>query len=202
MRRVVGAAVAVMLMVGIGGAQAQQSFSEVDPSKVFPNASGVAPPQQYGFTEKLGPLTFYSDRPTFQAAHPGLPLEDFTGTATSNGDIVACSPPLDSSTNDACFTTGSVIAGFALDVTIDGGGGQYVVLNNALGMPCVGVGPNSFADEADWDFSPAVDSDVERKGGITRIEVREAVDGTGDIFCDLEFGDPPVPVQLQSVDVE
>ncbi|MCZ6727626.1 MAG: hypothetical protein O7A98_09790, partial [Acidobacteria bacterium] len=39
-------------------------------------------------------------------------------------------------------------------------------------------------------------------GGITGIEVREGVDGTGDLFCDLEFGDPPVPVALQSIDIE
>ena len=188
-------------------------------------------------------VTFYTDRPTFQAAHPGLPLEDFTGGNTIPGEILSCTPPLNSATNDACFPTNGVISGFDLDVNIDTGGGLYVVLNNAVGMPCVGVGPNSFADDGEFNFSPArraagfdlytplgggepytvnvfgpggllgstattgggvvgtfVGADTADPGGIIRIELVEGVDGTGDIFCDLEFGEDPIPVELVSFD--
>lgn len=231
-------ALTILVTAGAGLAAAQDKFT--DPGLVPTGPFPVKP-----LRTVQGTLTFFADRASFQVAHPGLPAEDFTGTSVPGGGVVACPPPLNDATNDACFSAGSVIAGFDLGVTIDGGGGQYVVLNNAVGMPCVGVGPNSFADETDWDFSPAVRAvavdlytplgggetlnfeifgpggslgmvvvigggtggsffgvDTVDPGGISRIEVREAVDSTGDLFCDLEFGEAPVPVELQSYDVE
>lgn len=227
-----------VLAASAGMALAQDKFTDpgLVPGAPFPVDSKLT---------TLGSLTFYPDRATFQAANPGLPLEDFSGTSVPGGGIAACTPPLDSTTNDACFAAGSVIPGFSLGVFVDGGGGDYVVLNNALGMPCVGVGPNSFVDDTDFDFSPAVMAaamdlftplgggepyvfevfgpggslgsvpvtgggtgpsffgvDTVDSGGITRIEIREGVDSTGDILCDLEFGGTPVPVMLQSVEVE
>jgi len=231
-------ALAILASAGIGMAAAQQHFT--DPGLI---PTGPFPVDNVGKTD--GPTTWYVDRATFQAANPGLPLEDFTATSVPPGGITACNPPLDSTTNDACFSAGSVIPGFSLGVTVDGGGGQYVTINNALGLPCVAVGPNSFVDETDWNFNPAVAGagldiftplgggetftmeafgpggslgtmnyvaggtaavfvgvDTVDPGGITRIEIREAVDSTGDLFCDLEFGGAPVPVMLQSIDVE
>jgi hypothetical protein len=230
--------VMVALVVALGAAAvAQQNYTDpgLVPTGPFPTQNDF---------QRLGTLTFYPNRATFETAWPGLPMEDFTGTSVGNGGITACDPPLNSATNDACFTTGSVIDGFSLGVTVDTGGGMYVTINNVF-VPCVNVGPNSFSDEADWNFSPAaaavgmdlytplgggetfgvevfgpggslgstnivaggtsavfVGVDTTDAGGITRIEFREAVDGTGELFCDLEFGGAPVPVTLQSADVE
>ena len=39
-------------------------------------------------------------------------------------------------------------------------------------------------------------------GGISSIEVRELEDDQGEVFCNLEFGDSTVPVELQHVAVE
>lgn len=231
-------ALAVLATLGAGAATAQQNFT--DPGNV---PTGPFKVDNIGGTE--GATTFYVDRATFQASNPGLLAEDFTGTSVPGGGITACDSPLNSATNDACFSAGSVIPGFSLDIILDGGGGQYVTINNTLGLACVAVGPNSFVDETDWNFSPAVAAagmdlytplgggetftieafgpggslgsmnyvaggtaavffgiDTTDPGGITRIEVREAVDSTGDLYCDLEFGGVPVPVTLQSVDVE
>jgi hypothetical protein len=231
-------ALALLVTVGAGIAAAQQNFTDPGnvPTGPFPVINDIKP---------FGSLTFYPDRASFQAANPGLPIEDFSGTSVPPGGITACDAPLNSATNDACFSAGSVIPGFTLNVIPDGGGGQYVVLNNALGMPCVGVGPNSFVDETDWDLGPAVAAvafdlytplgggepftvevfgpggslgsapivgggtapsffgvDSVDPGGITRVEIREGIDSTGDLYCDLEFGGAPVPVELQSIDVE
>ncbi len=233
------AAFAILAVATAGLAVAQDKFT--DPGLV-PTTNTTRVINDF---KNLGPLTFYADRPSFQAANPGLPLEDFSGTSVPPGGITACTPPLNSATNDACFTAGSVVPGFTLGVFLDGGGGDYVVINQALGMPCVGVGPNSFVDDTDWDFSPAVAAvafdlytplgggepytveifgpggslgstpitggglggsffgvDATDPGGISRIELREGIDSTGDISCDLEFGGVPVPVTLQSIDVE
>lgn len=209
-----------------------------------PGLQPVPPVPVVNEFKNLGSLTFYTDRGTFQAAWPGLETEDFTGTSVPNGGSATCSPPLNSATNDLCFSTGSVVDGFSLEIFVDDGANEYVVLNNAF-VPCVAVGPNFFVDETDWTFAPAVAAagfdvyapfnpgssysieifgsggslgstnlvasgavavffgvDTSDPGGITRIEVREAVDGQGELFCDLEFGATPVPVTLQSVELE
>jgi len=177
--------------------------------------------------------TFYTDRATFEAANPGLILEDFTGTLVPDGNVISCAPPLNSATNDACFPTAGVAPGFDLGFTDDGGTGSYVTINNLFGVACVEVGPNSFVDELDLDFTPAVLAagfdlytplggadgftieafgpggslgstaftsnsatasffgvDTTNPLGITRIEVREDVDNTGELICDLQFGPP------------
>lgn len=229
-------ALALAATAGAGLAAAQQSFTDPGnvPTGPFPVVNDSRP---------FGTLTFYPDRASFQAVNPGLP--DFLGRSVPPGGITACSPPLDSATSDDCFRAGSVIPGFSLNIAFGGGGGQYAVLDHALGLPCVGVGPNSFADEADWDLSPAVAAvafdlytplgggepftveifgpggslgrapitgggtsasffgvDTVDPGGIVRVEIREGIDGTGDLYCDLEFGGAPVPVTLQGIDVQ
>ena len=233
-------ALALLIAATAGLATAQDKYT--DP--------GLVPTTQtapiVGDYKPIGTLTFYADRGSFQAANPGLPLEDFTGTIVPPNNVCSDVPPLNSATNDACFPAGGVIPGFDLDVTIDTGGGAYVVLTvGFLGVSCISVGPNSFSDELDLDFSPAVMAaafdlytplgggepyvievfgpggslgstpatggglggsffgvDTVDPGGISRIEVREGIDGTGELICDFEFGGVPVPVSLQSIDVE
>lgn len=235
------AAFAVLAIAGLGLAVAQpQNFTDpgLEPTLPLPVVNDLRP---------VGSLGFYPDRTSFQAAHPGLPLEDFSGTLVSDGGVVWCLGPLDSSTNDDCFATGGVVAGFDLTIVDDEAGDgdtEYVVLNHFL-SPCVAIGPNAFIHEPDWNFSPPAGAvafdfyselggntyvfemfgpggslgstpfsgvgggvaaffgvDTVDPGGITRIEVREDFNGSGDLFCNLEFGDSPVPVMLQSVGVE
>ena len=54
-----------------------------------------------------GTLTFYGDRPTFDAAHPGLPVDDFSGHTTPPASLCASSiGPFDDSGN-ACYAAGN-----------------------------------------------------------------------------------------------
>jgi hypothetical protein len=102
-------------------------------------------------------LTFWTDRTLFDAAFPGLPTEDWSGTLVPAAGVESCTPPLNAATNDACFATGSVLPGVELDVIINGGGGEYVVLGvGFLGNTVVLVGPNSFTDDLVLNFDPAV----------------------------------------------
>jgi hypothetical protein len=107
--------------------------------------------------ESVRALAFWTDRTLFDAAFPGLPTEDWSGTSVAAGAISSCTPPLNSTTNDACFATGTVLPGIELAVNVTTGGGDYVVIGaGAFGNTNVIVGPNSFVDNLVLNFNPAV----------------------------------------------
>lgn len=107
--------------------------------------------------ESVRALAFWTDRTLFDAAFPGLPTEDWSATIVAPGTILSCTPPLNSTTNDACFATGTVLPGLELAVNVTSGGGEYVVLGaGAFGNTNVLVGPNSFPDDVVLNFDPAV----------------------------------------------
>ena len=128
-------------------------YSDVPPGT--PNGDQL-PPGNPGLPE--GGLTYYTDRTMFEADFPGLTLEDWSGTSVPPGNIVACPPPFDSSTNNACFTPGAIEPGISLDVIlVAGGSGQLVVIGaGALGNAGPLVGPNTFAEHSLWSYSVAV----------------------------------------------
>lgn len=190
-------------------------------------------------------LTFWNNRAAFDAAFPGLPTEDWSGTIVAAGAILSCNPPLNSSTNDACFPTGGVLPGIEMQIN-NIGGGQYVVIGTgALGNAEVWVGPNTFIDDVIFNFNPAVRAagldvvnpmtpgqvytveifgpggslgttnvtdggignfwgvDSTDVGGITSIVFNGAGDGShSELTAYVTFGGTPVPVELQSFDVE
>jgi hypothetical protein len=69
-------------------------------------------------------LTYYLSRAGFNAAEPGLPLEDFQPT-TDPGLIAA---PLSSSTNNIDFPAGNILSG----ITFSTSGGDLYVFDGAL----------------------------------------------------------------------
>jgi len=232
-------ALTVLILGAAVVAPAQERFTApgVEPTGPFPAVNDLGP---------VGTLTFYPDRASFRAVHPGLAMENLTGTLVTEGDIISCHSPLDSDTTDSCFPTGGVRKGFQFEVIQDGGWDvDYTVVNHALDLECIGIGPHFFVNETNWHFDPPVTAvavdvytprdenenfileilgplgslgsvgfvtqgtdaaffgvDTVDPGGITSIEVREVISGRGEVFCDLEFGNITVPVELQSVDVE
>ena len=93
----------------------------------------------------------FSDRGAFDAAAPGLPIEDFSNTLVAANLIVGCSPVLDSATDDACFAPDGILPGLSL--TADPGI-MVTVTPPALGLPSVSVGADFFvannAHDAKW----------------------------------------------------
>ena len=235
----------VTMVAAAGISSADQPFeqwSAVPPgTPSTPSAGGPSTPGG-----QIEALTFWNDRGAFNAAFPGLPTENWSGTIVPAGGVASCAPPLNSTTNDACFTTGSVLPGIELDINVTTGGGQYVVLGvGFLGNVNILVGPNSFVDDLIFNFNPAVRAagfdlvnpmtagqtynvtisgpggvigtttavdgpegnfwgvDSTDVGGITSI----VFDGGGsDVHSELTalvtFGGEPVPVELQSIDIE
>lgn len=73
-----------------------------------------------------GPV-FYGDRATFDAAHPGLPIEDFEDTKVE-GSQLGCRAPLDTRTSSACVAPGAIAGGLLLrddPLNEAGGGNEY-----------------------------------------------------------------------------
>ncbi|MBE2199715.1 MAG: hypothetical protein IAE79_13960 [Anaerolinea sp.] len=111
-----------------------------------------------------GGAIYYGDRPTFDAAYPGLPIEDFENGLWAGGAILGCPAPFDASTNNACFTPGGILPGirFQDNPLNDAGGGD------ANGLAGVGAGvfgalsknivANTFVDSFEILFDPPVNA--------------------------------------------
>jgi PKD repeat protein len=96
-------------------------------------------------------LVYYSDRATFDADHPGLPVEGFENTLVPDGSIVGCNGPFDNATDNACFAPGGILDGIRLMNTIPANL-MVVIGDGALGQPSALVGPDTFTDDHDITF--------------------------------------------------
>ena len=101
----------------------------------------------------LGSLTLYTDRTVFDTAHPGLPVESFSGTPVPPNSVAECPAPFNTATNNACFPPGAIRPGISV---VNTAGGPLVVLTPPFfGVPCVSVGPTFFADNGRAPVQPA-----------------------------------------------
>jgi hypothetical protein len=104
----------------------------------------------------LGSLTFYTDRTVFNTAHPGLPVETFAATLVPPNNVAQCTGPFNNATNNACFAPGGIRPGISV---VNTNGGDLVVLTPPFfGVPCVSVGPNTFTEAGELQFSPPVEA--------------------------------------------
>jgi hypothetical protein len=105
-------------------------------------------------THVLGGLTFYTDRTVFNAAHPGIPLEDYSNNELPPNSVLQCPGPFDSNTNNGCFLPGNIQPGIQVVNTT---GNDLVLLTPPFfGVNCDAVGPNTFTDDGELDFNPPV----------------------------------------------
>ncbi len=240
---IVAVALLAMMAGAVAADQPYNQYTDVPPG-TQPGTPPAGNPNEAGSTEALA---FWNDRASFEAAFPGLPTEDWSNTLVAAGGIVSCAPPFNSSSNNACFAPGGILAGLELDVVnVTGGTGELVVLGaGAIGNTAVLVGPNSFGDDMVLNFNPAVraagldlvnpltpgqvynvsvygpggllDStnvtdgpegtfwgvDSTDVGGITSIVFEGfASEEHSELSSNVIFGGEPVPVELQSFDVE
>jgi hypothetical protein len=98
------------------------------------------------------PITFTS-RSLFDAAAPGLPLENFEAALVSPGGVGLCPGPLSGAAASACFPLGGLLPG----VTYNSSPTPFMAVLGA-GFPGVGntskvLGPNAFLDTFNILFS-------------------------------------------------
>lgn len=122
-----------------------------------------------------GGVTVFDDRAAFDAAVGALPLEDFDDGATGEDAVNTCTEPVNSASDDVCFSPGDLIAGF--EVTSSGGGGVVVLGDGFIGQPTAVIGANTFAEFTTVTFSePDVDAVAldaySGSGGTSNVEVR------------------------------
>ena len=101
-----------------------------------------------------GTVGVYTDEAVFNAAWPGLEVETFEEAMVANGQVLECSSPLSSSTNDACFQPGDIIDGVSIG-DIPGPTNEEMVVGGQgwQGLPSKMVAPNLGADRLNVVFN-------------------------------------------------
>ena len=114
-------------------------------------------------TDANAALITFDTRTAFNLASPGLPLEDFEEANVAPGGVELFIGPLSSSTNNAVFSTGEILAGLTVESAFDptvqsvpnpelvAVGGGFI----AIGNPSIAVGPNALASNSNLLFTNA-----------------------------------------------
>ncbi len=117
-------------------------------------------------------LSYYSDVSVFEAAHPGLTVEDFSSTLVAAGAVGSDTGPLDYYTNNSLFALNTITDGISISEQSDD---LMVVLGiGFIGVTSVTVGPNSFAGNARIDFTIPVDAfgvDIVTPNGAAQVDI-------------------------------
>lgn len=137
-----------------------------------------------------GGLTFFTDQGAFEAAAPGLPVEDFEAGNVPPAGVTVCDDPFDTNTSDACWSPGDLLAGFAFGSS--SGTGMVIIGAGLIGNPSIAAGPNAFADSGDLFFTDgnttAVGMDllINVPGTVQNISVF----GAGDVLLGTTTANP------------
>jgi hypothetical protein len=95
---------------------------------------------------------FDTDLAAFTAANPGLAVEGFENAVVASGTDTAVAGPLNSSTSNAVFAAGSVLAGFSMEPT----SGDVYASRDRGGNTGANVSSNSFGADMNITFGPGV----------------------------------------------
>jgi len=138
----------------VSGGERPASFSEMSesgPAVAKTLRAKNAFPMARVASASLAALTYYTDRATFDAAAPDIPLEDFEGGTALPGQVVGCGSPLDSNPSP-CFGAGEIEAGLEVhassETNIVALGAGIVPVN-----PTTWVGSDLFNDVTFLDFT-------------------------------------------------
>lgn len=101
-------------------------------------------------------IFFYTDQTLFEGLYPGLTTEDYSNTNVPFNSVEFAPGPFNSFTDNVCFSPGDIVEGISLD-NLEGNN-NIVITPPALGVTSVTVGPNYFADNAEFSFSVPVNS--------------------------------------------
>lgn len=162
----------VMTLATVAVAQAENGrYSEQKQGARPPAAARAA--EAPAAPKTLGSLTFYSARALFDAAHPGLPVENFSATLVPANSVALCPSPINSASSDACFAPGGIRPGISVVNSV--GTDMAVLTPPFFGVNCVSAGPDQFSEHGELQFAPPVEAvglDLESNvGGVYTIEV-------------------------------
>lgn len=101
-------------------------------------------------------IIFFTDQATFDAAAPGLAIEDFNSSLAGTGDVISAGSIIDASSSSSAFQAGDILPGIAISAST----GVMVSLG-------AGVGPNTTPAVAADLFSAS--SVIDFSEGVTAI---------------------------------
>lgn len=160
-----------------GAAHAQSNYTWQDAGNGDPLPAGIG---GVSGTTNLGPgLMVFNDLGSFQAAAPAATnSEDFEDNSNPAGPT-NCTEPVNSASNDICFTPGQIVDG--IEITSSGANGIILLPQGFNGLPSDVVGANTFADTTSLSFTAgdvqAVAMDV--YAGLAPSDVTLTVFDTG-----------------------
>jgi hypothetical protein len=106
------------------------------------------------------PITFYPTRAEFDAANPGLPVEDFQDF--TDGSLVGCDAPANNGTScPGGYVVGDILPGLEIDCAVNSGPGNIGLIIIPTGFdynPSIIFGSNYYTDNTIIRLSPAVDA--------------------------------------------
>jgi hypothetical protein len=105
--------------------------------------------------ESQASLIFYGDRPSFNAAAPGLPVQSFNGANLFNQVYVFEPNGLSSTTSDPVFSAGRILPGLTLTDPQPGSQSQALIVYGGGPVGSISVG-DAWFDELDLSFGPGV----------------------------------------------
>jgi len=121
----------------------------------------VSPQAEIAASTDAGPVVF-TDRATFVAQFPNLPLEDFEKGHVADNVVLACPGPLDSLSDNKCFLPGDLKPGVRYNSELPAGGFEIALLGRgAADAPSKNIVANDFRDAFIIDFT---DGDVAAAG--------------------------------------
>lgn len=141
------------LAFGLSASAAPTTFVEAG------QQPGVGPePRSVTVPAPTGTVTIFTNRTTFQTAHPGLPLEDFEEGTAAPGAFTVCDAPLDEAGDVPCgFPVGSILPGVAFQDNPGPEAAALILLGAGTSLnPTKTLIANTFADSFDILFDPPV----------------------------------------------
>lgn len=105
-------------------------------------------------------VDFTSNEAAFLAQNPDLQFQDFEDTKVGPGDVAGCNVPVDSNSNDDCFSPGDILPGIAFLNGPIFAPPDLIVIGQGLFDPGLPPGPvlltNEFADDFEIVLNPGV----------------------------------------------
>ncbi len=127
-------------------------------------------------------LLTFDTRAAFNAAAPGLPVEDFEEGNIGAGGIAGFDDPLDSSTNNTFFAPGDILTGLTLEASTEEGGDLFILGAGFDLDPSIVVGANFFEASLDLLFSGASAIGLDIGSALDDSTVTVSVFGPGDLL--------------------
>jgi len=129
-----------------------------------------------------GGLIQFADQATFDSSTGAVVLETFDNGLTAPTSVITCNDIISSATTGPCFNAGDLVPGFSMTFIDNGGLGGFVALGAGIlgpGQTTVTVGANSFIDNTEINFSPAVTAVAFDAFGVVGDYLVTAFDGDG-----------------------